>query len=228
MGIQQVDRLAVVEYGMPSIVLMENAARGVAGVAMRMLADRPRQSPAPLVCMLCGPGNNGGDGFALARFLHNQGCDITLIPLGEPAPGSDAAINRLICQRMKLPFVQLESAGALRDADLIVDAIFGTGLNRSPQGEAARAIEWINAAERPVLAVDLPSGMDCDTGKPLGPCVRADHTATMVGWKLGFQSIDAQKLLGELTVVDIGVPCELARRFARPAARSPARTPGRS
>jgi NAD(P)H-hydrate epimerase len=98
---------------------------------------------------------------------------------------------------------------------LIVDAIFGTGLDREATGDAARIIEWMNGSKRPILAADVPSGMDCNTGRPLGACVRASRTVTFVGLKPGFLVPDAQKLLGEVVVGDIGAPRELIERFGR-------------
>lgn len=220
-SIREVDRIAISEYGMAGIVLMENAARGLANVALSMLAHARRSQRQPCVIIFCGSGNNGGDGYALARFLHNAHCNIRIHPLAEPRPGSDAAINRTICERMAISIQPITQASELRDADLLVDAIFGTGLDRPIEGTAAELIAWINDANRPVLAVDLPSGMDCDTGKPLGPCIKAAHTVTFVGNKLGFESLDAQKLLGEVSVVDIGVPRELVARLGTKTTRSP-------
>ena len=216
-GIRAVDRAAIEEYGIPGVVLMENAARGVAHHAMRMLAmisDR-----TPLVLIICGSGNNGGDGNAVARHLHNQGVEVVLAPLGEPSPDSDAGINRAICRTMQLREVgidQLEALAQRERVDLVIDAIFGTGLDRPVSGDAASIIQWINQSKRPVLAVDVPSGMDCNTGKALGPCVRADCTVTFVGLKVGFLHLEAQKLLGEVVIADIGSPIELNERFGRP------------
>jgi NAD(P)H-hydrate epimerase len=97
-----------------------------------------------------------------------------------------------------------------------VDAIFGTGLDRPVSGSAARAIEWINAADRPILAVDIPSGLDCNTGRPLGVAVRAVKTVSFVGLKPGFLQASARDLVGEVVVADIGAPIELVRRYGRP------------
>lgn len=226
-SVREIDRLAVEEFAIPGIVLMENAARGSADVALQMLASVFAAHRTPNVSIICGPGNNGGDGYAIARLLHNAGCDVTIHPLKPPGQGTDAAINATICERMKLTLTPITGPDQLRHADLIVDAILGTGLSSAATGHAADAIIWINQANRPVLAIDVPSGMDCDTGEPLGPTVKATHTVTFVGEKLGFQSLDAQKLLGDVTVVDIGVPRELIERLGTMVTRSPARTPGR-
>ena len=213
-AVRAVDRAAVDEYGIPGIVLMENAARGLCEQAMRMLRHA---DPAASVLIVCGSGNNGGDGYALARHLHNRGVNALIATLGEPKPESDAGVNRSICEKMRLQMAGFERLDDGRTSHtrfaLIVDAIFGTGLDRAVSGAAARAIEWINGASVPVLAVDVPSGMDCNTGKPLGACVHAMRTVTFVGLKAGFLELDAQKLLGEVHVADIGAPRELLDRF---------------
>jgi hydroxyethylthiazole kinase-like uncharacterized protein yjeF len=219
LSIRQVDRAAIEEYGIPGIVLMENAARGLARQTLNMLDET--SSRASLVLIFCGSGNNGGDGYALARDLHNAGVDVAVVAVGEPKPGSDAATNRTICHRMglrELGLNELDNFDQTYQVDLVVDAIFGTGLDRPVSGVAAQAILWINESKRPVLAVDVPSGLDCDTGKPLGGpagAVRATRTITLVGVKVGFERLEAQKYLGEVEVVDIGAPVELLERFGR-------------
>jgi NAD(P)H-hydrate epimerase len=182
-----------------------------------MLSQAKEHQAATLI--ICGSGNNGGDGYALARHLHNHGVRVILAPLGEPDPKSDAGINRAICKAMNLGGADLDHLDDLSgnaSIDLIVDAIFGTGLDRPVSGQAARAIEWINRTRRPVLAADLPSGMDCDSGRALGAAVCATRTVTFVGLKRGFLEIEAQKLLGEVFITDIGAPIELLHRFGRP------------
>jgi len=216
-GARAVDRAATSEYGIPSMVLMEDAARGLADAAMEMLASAA--NPTGEVVIICGAGNNGGDGYALARHLHNRGVAVRLIAMGDPPSDSDAGINRTICARMRLPIDRIE---VLRDPEivsgcgLIVDAIFGTGLDRPVTGDAANVIEWINTSHRPVLAADIPSGLDCDTGEVLGIAVRATRTVTLVGLKKGFLPYQSQRWLGEVTVADIGAPRELLERFGTP------------
>lgn len=211
-SVRAVDRAAVEEFGIPSILLMENAALGLAAHAKRMLQDLP----TPRALIVCGSGNNGGDGYALARHLHNAGVDVSLVALGEPKAGSDAATNCRICRAMGLQEGPLEALEQAPHADLIVDAIFGTGLDRPVSGPAADAIEQINAAHRPVLAVDIPSGLDCNTGRILGVAVRATVTVSFVGLKPGFFEPSARDLIGEVAVADIGAPIELVRRHGRP------------
>jgi NAD(P)H-hydrate epimerase len=215
-SIREVDRAAISDYGIPGVVLMENAARGLADHAMHMLA-REGRATSRRVLIVCGSGNNGGDGYAAARHLHNSGVAVTLATLGQPAPGSDAAINRDICQRMKLdtqPMTQAMRGDSARFA-LVIDAIFGTGLDREVTGDVANAIRWINSSGVAVLAADVPSGMDCETGMALGVCVKASATVTFVGLKVGFLQPHAQELLGDVVVADIGVPRELLERLGR-------------
>ncbi len=212
-SVRAVDRAAIEEYGIPGIVLMENAARGLAAEALRML----RGSPRPSALIVCGGGNNGGDGWALGRHLHNHGCAVTMAPLEEPRPGSDAAVNCAICRRMKLREAPAPRAGAQFDVTLVVDAIFGTGLDRPVTGAAAQAIGWINRCARPVLAVDVPSGLDCDTGEPLGIAVRARRTVTFVARKPAMTMAAARRYTGKVVVADIGAPVELLAKLGRPS-----------
>ena len=215
-NIRAVDREAIERYGVPGLVLMENASRGLFDAAMAML-DRVEGSEdvARSAIIVCGSGNNGGDGYALARHLHNAGIEVSLALLGQPQPSSDAAINRAICRAMNLREIELRDIAPLRAADLLVDAIFGTGLDRPVTGRAAEIIAWMNECGRPILAADLPSGLDCNTGEALGVAVRASRTVTFVGWKTGFLNPASRQYTGEITVGDIGAPRELIERHAR-------------
>ena len=216
-AVRAIDRAAIEEFGIPGIVLMENAARGLTDAAMRMLDQSSIADSTVLI--ICGNGNNGGDGFALARHLHNRGFHVTLAILGEPKPQSDAGVNRAICKKMNLAEIdidQLDQFAQKHSIALIVDAIFGTGLGRPIAGRAAQVIDWINASKKPVLAADVPSGMDCNTGEALGRAVRASNTVTFVGLKIGFLNLRAQSLLGEVEIADIGAPVELLERFGKP------------
>lgn len=233
-SIREVDRLAMREFAIPGIVLMENAARHAADVALELVEGIPR----PTVTILCGGGNNGGDGFAVARHLANAGLSVRL---GLLTPISklrgDALVNATIARRMKIPMAALlalspsSSRAASRSASshgasvaqltkgthLIVDALFGTGLDRPLAGAALSTVRAINAiAQRrsvPVLALDLPSGLDADAGIALGDAVRADVTVTFAGLKRGFLNASAWPMLGEVVVADIGVPRQLLERL---------------
>ncbi|MHC4992031.1 MAG: NAD(P)H-hydrate epimerase [Planctomycetota bacterium] len=214
-SVRSVDRAAIEEYGIPGIVLMENAALGLTIVTLTMLDEIAGDTPSVLI--VCGGGNNGGDGYALGRHLHNAGVRVTFAALGEPKPGSDAATNRDIALKMGLPEVPAAQAGEHFSADLIVDGIFGTGLDRPVRDTAAEVIDRINGSGRPVLAIDVPSGLDCDTGRPLGTAIRATRTVTFVGRKPAMTDPGARHFVGEVSVADIGAPVELLQRFGRPA-----------
>lgn len=210
-AVRAVDRAAIQRYGIPGIVLMENAARGLREVVLSRV-PRPR---AVLIC--CGSGNNGGDGHALARHLHNAGVRVLVAALGAPRPGGDAATNEAIGRAMGL-----ERHGGPDDpvpdaVELVVDALLGTGLDRPVEGDARAWIRWMNGLGRPILAVDTPSGLDCDTGRPLGAAARAETTVTFVGWKAGFLAPGADAYTGRVIVADIGAPVELLREHGRPS-----------
>jgi NAD(P)H-hydrate epimerase len=212
--VRAIDRLAVERYHLPSIVLMENAARGLADVAAGMIGDSGG------VLIVCGPGNNGGDGLAAARHLHNRGLDVSLF-LSRPAADyqGDALTNLRVAQAMNLTILPHDAPlDVLPRAGLVVDALFGTGLTRPVAAPFDRIIEWMNRQAAPVLAADLPSGLDADSGLPLGCCVKAAATATFVGLKLGFTRPHAAAFTGPVRVVDIGVPRELAEALARTGA----------
>lgn len=204
-AIRRLDRLAVERFHMPSIVLMENAGASIAAAAMGLLG-RSRK-----VAIYCGPGNNGGDGLVAARHLHNAGVEVQVIP----APGDcsgDAAINLAIVRAMRVPVVEHPTAPGL-----VIDALLGTGLDRPVQGKMAEQIAAINrwgVRGVQILSVDLPSGLDADTGRPLGTAVRADLTVTLCGWKAGFVRRESRKFTGRIAVGDIGVPRELMEALA--------------
>ena len=208
--VREVDRRAIEEFGLPGIVLMENAGRGAAA----LLHER---APQARVGIVCGKGNNAGDGFVIARHLANLGHDVRLLLACDPAElRGDAALNWHVVDRMRLPTTRLEAATqgdwerTLAGADWIVDALLGTGAVGPPRGAIATAIAAVNAVAgrggARVLAVDLPSGLDCDSGVVAEPCIRADCTATFVAPKVGFETRAARGVLGEVRVVDIGAP----------------------
>lgn len=214
-AVRALDRHAIDEFGIPGIVLMENAAVALEEACRRMLGGIADPSAA----LFCGTGNNGGDGFALARRLTNLGIACECVFLGDRGRVSgEARTNLDIAARMGIPIVKTR---AVERPSLVVDALFGTGLSRPINGASAGAVDRINALRASgsrVLAVDLPSGLDCDTGKPLGDrVVRADVTVTLAGLKAGFAHPASRSFTGEILVGDIGVPTELLERFGREA-----------
>jgi NAD(P)H-hydrate epimerase len=211
---RRVDRLAIERYCIPGIVLMENASLAVADIAGRMLSG---STPSD-VLILCGGGNNGGDGLAVARHLHNRSHRIRIAFTIDPAKyRGDALINYRIVQAMQLPTEPADPAKiALATPHLIIDAIFGTGLASPPRDPFPQIVDAFTKTGRPVLAIDIPSGLDCDTGRPLrdGACIRATQTVTFVTEKTGFAAPEARPYLGQLTVAPLGCPPELIQQIA--------------
>jgi NAD(P)H-hydrate epimerase len=205
--VRDVDRRAVEVYKMPSVILMENAGRGAADVLESAGISGP-------IVICAGKGNNGGDGFVMARHLENRGYNARVLLFCEPeALRGDAEINYQILKAAHAPLDVWGSELSERDlserlnaADWIVDALLGTGTQGEIREPFCTIIQAINRSTAKVLAVDLPSGMDCDTGRSLGVCIKADVTATFVARKIGFDAPEASNLTGEVHVVDIGVP----------------------
>lgn len=210
--VREIDRRAIEAYHIPGVVLMENAARAAADVVCQMLPN----DCGGEVLILCGGGNNGGDGLALARHIHNRGAEVRIALTVDPKRyEGDALINWRIISMMNLP-VKSATPELIRNTSalLLVDAIFGTGLAQSPREPFGALADAVNRSATPVLAIDIPSGLDCDTGIPPGPCIRATRTITFVAEKTGFANPDARQWLGEVTVGDIGCPRELITAVA--------------
>lgn len=205
------DSFAIDQIGIPGVVLMENAGRAVFDEAYRALAGRA----APAL-ILCGRGNNGGDGFVVARHLINNGIqtDVYLVGPLTKVKG-DARVNLRILRRMGVPInkVTRKSLPRLRQrmkqCGIVIDALLGTGLSGEVTGLFRDVIALINEAGCPVLAIDIPSGLDGNTGKPLGIAVVANMTVTFQLPKKGFENPRAHNYTGELKVVDIGIPLHL-------------------
>lgn len=230
-AVRTLDRLAVERYGVPGIVLMENAARNLREHALDLLARARR----PDVVVLCGPGNNGGDGLALARHLSNLGVPVSVVGVGEPGdPDSDAGVNRRIVERMGIARLEPEDLpeSPSQTPGLVVDALFGTGLTRPIEGVAADLIAWAARARSRgslVLAVDTPSGLDAQSGEPLSDaCVRADRTVTLAAVKPGLSRLEAQGFVGDLAVADIGAPAALLGELGVPWTGRPGPAPPES
>jgi NAD(P)H-hydrate epimerase len=219
-----IDRRAIEEFGVPGVVLMENAGRGAADVLVALGVSGP-------VTICCGKGNNGGDGFVIARHLDNFGLPVRVLLFADPDElTGDAAINYHIIAKSGLSITvhagpTVDEAGLIRElaaSSWIVDALFGTGLAGPVRPPFDRVIAAINAGKARVLAVDIPSGLDCDTGQPLGATIRADHTVTFVAMKKGFGVPMAKEWLGQVHVVDIGAPRQLLTELS--TASSPSST----
>ena len=205
------DAWAINTLGIPGVVLMENAGRSCA----ELVKDKLKDVADPKVCIFCGTGNNGGDGYVIARHLINSGFEVTVVICGDREKiKGDAKINLDVMERMGRPVENLNPADAnlavrvrnlAAGAQLLVDSLFGTGLRGELSDEYCRLIENINACHRPILAVDIPSGLDCDSGQPLGAAIQAAWTVTFVAVKKGFTSADAARYTGEIFVASIGV-----------------------
>ncbi|MGE0479590.1 MAG: NAD(P)H-hydrate epimerase [Phycisphaerae bacterium] len=223
--IRELDVLTIEHIGVPGIVLMENASRAVADFIRSTLIDPARAR----IVIACGPGNNGGDGFAAARHLHNAGARVLVALAVAPTQvRGDAATNLHILERMGIePVAAYEPAGfervvsATQSADVVVDALLGSGARGAPRGVIAALIEVLNAAPRAGrIAVDIPSGLDADTGAVAQPCFVADATVTFVAAKVGFSTPAARTVLGRVLVADIGIPRALIPGLPDPTHRA--------
>jgi NAD(P)H-hydrate epimerase len=216
---REIDCRATAEYGIASLVLMENAGRGCVDVLESLGIDGP-------IVILCGKGNNAGDGFVIARHLEIRGftCHVFLLCPPHELRGN-AAINYAILQKSGVlitefavpkvgpfstsPYLHAQFDHHAGKPAWLVDALLGTGAVGEPRIPFDMAIDWMNSRPAKKLAVDVPSGLDCDTGHPAGHTVRADHTCTFGGMKLGFIQPSAKSFTGTIHVCDIGVPTQL-------------------
>ena len=201
------DRRASEEFGVPSIVLMENAGRSVFEAVRDALGGLENRH----ITIVAGRGNNGGDGFVVARHLREAGARVSVFLLGSPEDvGGDARTNLDMLLESGVAVSGVASANditaALATSHAVVDAMFGTGLRGEVTGLPAEVISAINAAGKPVVAVDIPSGMDADTGEILGACVEADCTVTFALPKIGLLTYPGAACVGQMTVADIGIP----------------------
>ncbi len=208
---QALDRQTIEDLGIHGLILMENAGRGTAEIVMSQYAAELSGKGALVVA---GPGNNGGDGFVIARHLVQAGIrtDIVVLAPEEKFRG-DALVNLEIVKALGIPLVictdesiLIDQLPLFEDAGVIVDALFGTGLGRPLEGRFARAVRYINRSHAPVAAVDIASGLSSDTGHPLGTAVKADITCTMAMPKIGHVTWPGCDYTGELHVVEIGIP----------------------
>ncbi len=205
---RSIDKRTTERFGIPSIVLMENAALAVVDAIAEHYPQCDRAA------IFCGTGQNGGDGLAVARHLENRGVvPIVLIVGDRDKLTGDAMANFIACERLGIPIYDIvdslhvdEAVAHASDADVIVDAIFGTGLNRPPSGIYADVIRAIPKLRVPLLAVDLPSGVNASSGVPFDPCLRAEVTVTFAAPKLCHVFEPSASLCGEVIVADISIP----------------------
>ncbi len=204
----EIDRRTIEEAGIPGAILMEKAGLGVADCAEAMLGPGKDQ-----VMILCGSGNNGGDGFVAARLLAHRGYLVHVFLVGEvPEEEGEAAANYRILGNIGLEVIALKDDETLwqairdREYDLIIDALLGTGLKGEVRGIAGEAISFINSQETPVLSVDIPSGLDSTTGRILGQAVEANVTVTFGLPKIGLQVYPGCVYSGKVEIIDIGIP----------------------
>jgi len=212
---RELDRKAIEEYKIPGIILMENAGRNVAEEVLKMLDD-PHQAK---VAILCGKGNNGGDGFVVARHLHNHSIhvDVFLIArVSDILKDGDAGTNLQILLTMKIPVNEIfDIPGVnsilkeLRNYNILADALFGTGLSGDVREPFKTLIHGVNNLNKPIISVDIPSGLDCNTGKILGAAIKATKTVTFAIAKKGFFLNDGPSYTGKVIVSDISIPREL-------------------
>jgi len=204
-----VDNHVIKEIGIPGMILMENAGRQVAGVAATFL----QRTAGRKVSILCGKGNNGGDGLVTARYLHNQGYKVRVFLLTRfDELSGDTLANYRICGQLGIDIQEVDERYlpklrfCLSLTDLIIDAVLGTGIKGAPGGLVKQVIDLVNDVGKTVLSVDVPSGLDAATGAVPGACIRANTTVTLAAPKVGLLVYPGADYVGELFVADIGIP----------------------
>jgi len=207
---QQIDRRTIEDFGIPGMVLMENAGRGATRFFLEQFPDLKNQR----VGVIAGRGNNGGDGFVIARYLKQKGIQVYVYLLaGSSKVQGDAAANLRFLQQLDIPLFEVPDEASfsriksdLAGLDVWIDALLGTGLKSDVKGYFRTVIEYINDLNKPVFAVDIPSGLNSDTGQPCGACIRARATATFAFAKIGHMVYPGADFTGALKIVDIGIP----------------------
>lgn len=211
--VRRIDQQAISEYGIPGILLMENAGRSVSDVISRDF--KPCQ-----VAIFVGKGSNGGDGLVVARHLSNRGFCVQIILLEDPSRlKGDSLLNFSIVKKSKFSMLLMTGASeaefqkSIDDFDIVVDAIFGVGIRGPVSGVFENAIRAINGSHAKVISIDVPSGLCADTGQVRGVAIRATKTVTLSLPKMGLFEAEGPRLAGEIEVVDIGLPRELLQPF---------------
>lgn len=212
--VRLLDRLTIEHFGISGLILMENAGTGCTRLILEAIS---KQRGKPPVLVMAGPGNNGGDGFVIARQLHNRGIPVTVALTCKREAfrsGTDGAHNLQALAPTGVPVLEAQTmtpglSKTLDDAGLIVDALFGTGLDRPLNPHFQAIIEAVNQSRTPVLAVDIPSGLDAETGRSWGACIQATLTATFAAAKNGLVRGDGPGACGDIHVVSISIPRHL-------------------
>ncbi|MDD4907445.1 MAG: NAD(P)H-hydrate epimerase [Candidatus Omnitrophica bacterium] len=207
---KRLDAAAIKRCGIPALILMENAGRASAEEALKMLLMKGTRRAA----VFCGYGNNGGDGFVCARHLINRGIQTRIYLVGRKKEFSEEArINYQILRKMGQGFKLIQDISVfgkiekeIKRCHLLIDGIFGIGLRGGLDRFYQELFSMLNAARIPILALDIPSGLDADTGKPLGTAVQAAKTVTFGMLKKGLAGKQARKFTGRISVADISLP----------------------
>lgn len=212
-GAKLMDKGTIEDIGIPSIVLMENAAEGI---CKEIILKGEKY------IIFCGEGNNGGDGLALARKLFIAKKNVKVFIVGdEKGKSEEFKVNYNIIKKLGVYVKKIDSnyekdekfIKELSQADVVVDAIFGVGLSRTVENLFNKVIKWINTYSRNTISIDIPSGLDCDSGRVMGIAVKAKETYTIEVLKKGFLSYGAREFLGKVKVIKIGIPVEIKRRY---------------
>jgi NAD(P)H-hydrate epimerase len=221
--IRRVDELAIARYRIPGLILMENAGRNAAAVIVQEFG------PGGKAVIFCGGGNNGGDGLVIARLLHNSLWRTRVVALADLSKLTpDASVNFRIVRAMGIPIVCVSAANdETRESimpekdEIVIDALLGTGFQGVVRRPMAELIEALNTTpKRATIAIDIPSGMDCDTGVGSNATIRADLTITFVAEKTGFLRPGSKEYTGRVVTADIGAPRELIAEVCRPEGTS--------
>ncbi|MBQ2821477.1 MAG: NAD(P)H-hydrate epimerase [Thermoguttaceae bacterium] len=222
--VRELDRIAIESFGMPGLLLMENAARGITELLLEWI------KVPKLVLIFCGAGNNAGDGLALGRQLQLRNVPFEVVLCASPERlGGDALFQYELGRKLDFPMFHLWDAdsesevlarlNSLPAASVCVDALLGTGAVGPPRFPMAETIKWLNGQEAPILAVDIPTGLDCETGRPFAEnkdfAVQAGRTVTLAAAKPGLLLPEAEPFTGEIFVSDIGIDVEKLLDFSR-------------
>ena len=210
--IQKIDALASSSYGMSGLELMENAGTEI----VKSLKERFHDFSRKKVLIFCGKGNNGGDGLVVARQLFKMNIQVTIFLTGRQIDlKKDAAVNAELAFKLGIDIIELDEAHLhslehhLENCNMVIDALFGTGLTRPVSGVYKQTIDKINQSTKHVTSIDIPSGLDSDTGMLMGDCIKADLTLVLALFKRSHLLLPATELMGEVELIDIGIPPEL-------------------